>query len=133
MRRADALLALLLLGLTGCDSSTPGMAPGPSFSQDILPIFNRHCVMCHMADGAQGEFSLHPQPHAALVGVPSSQSELLLVNAGDVEASYLYHKLVGSHLDVGGEGDSMPYQRALLDARDLAAIEQWIAQGAGNH
>jgi hypothetical protein len=132
MRRADALLVVLLLGLAGCDSSTTGAAPGPSFSQDIVPIFNRHCVMCHMVDGAQGEFSLHPQPHAALVGVSSSQSELLLVKAGDVEASYLYHKLVGSHLDVGGEGDSMPYQRALLDTSDLATIEQWIARGAGD-
>ncbi len=83
-----------------------------------------------MAGGAQGELSLHPEPYAALVGAASSQSELPLVTPGDVDASYLYHKLLGSHLEAGGEGESMPYQRALLGKEELGAIEQWIAQGA---
>ena len=64
------------------------------------------------------------------MGVASSQSDLLLVAPGDVEASYLQHKLLGSHLSVGGEGDTMPYQRDLLVAEDIQAFEQWIAQGA---
>jgi mono/diheme cytochrome c family protein len=121
-----ALLATLLFGLAACEVSQPG----PGFEQVIVPILDRHCVMCHMSEGAQGELSLYPQPHAALVGVASSQSDLLLVTPGDVEASYLYHKLLGSHLGAGGEGESMPYQRDLLEAEDIKAIEQWIAQGA---
>jgi mono/diheme cytochrome c family protein len=116
----------MLIGLTACEASQPG----PGFEQVIVPILDRHCVMCHMSEGAQGELSLYPQPYAALVGVASSQSDLLLVTPGDVAASYLYHKLLGSHLGVGGEGESMPYQRDLLEAKDIEAIEQWIAQGA---
>jgi hypothetical protein len=126
VNRRNALLATLLLGLAGCEVSQPG----PGFEQLIVPILDRHCVMCHMGEGGQGELSLYPRPHAALVGVASTQSDLLLVASGDVEASYLYHKLLGSHLGVGGEGDSMPYQRDLLEAKDIEAIEQWIAQGA---
>ena len=126
MNGRDVLLATLLIGLAACEVSQPG----PGFEQVIVPILDRHCVMCHMSEGAQGELSLYPQPYAALVGVASSQSDLLLVTPGDVEASYLYHKLLGSHLGAGGEGESMPYQRDLLETEDIKAIEQWIAQGA---
>ena len=126
MSRVKFLLAGVLFTVAGCESSRPG----PGFEQVIVPILNRHCVMCHMTDGAQGGLSLHPQPHAALVGVASTQCALLLVAPGDVESSYLYHKLVGSHLGVGGEGASMPYQRDLLQGNDIDAIRQWIAQGA---
>ena len=126
MNGAYAPFMMLMFGLAGCEVSQPG----PGFEQVIVPLLDRHCVMCHMSEGAQGQLSLYPQPHAELVGVASSQSELLLVAPGDIEASYLYHKLVGSHLSVGGEGDSMPYQRALLETEDIKAFEQWIAQGA---
>ena len=134
----DALLLVCLLAVAACDPGAPesesesGSGSGSEFQQVVVPLLNRHCVMCHMADGAQGDFSLHPHPHASLVGAPSTQSELMLVVAGDVEGSYLYHKLVGSHLSVGGTGASMPYQRELLDEADIDVIAQWIAQGAGN-
>jgi hypothetical protein len=126
MNSRELRLAGLVLVLAGCESSQPG----PGFEQRVVPILNRHCVMCHMVDGAQGELSLYPQPHAALVGTASTQSDLLLVAPGDVEGSYLYHKLVDTHLRVGGEGASMPYQRELLQKQDIDVIEQWIAQGA---
>jgi mono/diheme cytochrome c family protein len=126
MNSRELRLAGLVLVLAGCESSQPG----PGFEQRVVPILNRHCVMCHMVDGAQGELSLYPQPHAALVGTASTQSDLLLVAPGDVEGSYLYHKLVDTHLRVGGEGDSMPYQRDLLQTADIDVIEQWIVQGA---
>ena len=126
MNRVKFLLAGVLLMLAGCESSQPG----PGFEQLVVPILNRHCVMCHMLDGAQGELSLHPQPYVALVGKASVQSDLLLVAPRDVEGSYLYHKLVGSHLQVGGEGASMPYQRDLLETKDIDVIKQWITQGA---
>jgi hypothetical protein len=129
MKRRETTALILLLLLVGCESKNTG----PSFKQAVVPILNRHCVMCHMDQGAQGELSLHPQPYAAMVGVSSSQSDMLLVTPGDVQASYFYHKLQGSHLDVGGEGESMPYQRDLLAAEELNTVEQWIAQGANNN
>jgi hypothetical protein len=126
MNSRELLLAGALLVMAGCESSPPG----PGFEQLVLPNLKRHCVMFHNADGAQGELSLYPQTKHSQVGRASTQSELLLVAPGDVEGSYLFHKLVGSHLRVGGEGASMPYQRALLQKQDIDVIEQWIAQGA---
>lgn len=126
MKRRNTFALLPLIVLAGCDSAPPGS----SFSQEVLPLLNRHCVMCHMEGGAQGEFSLHPDPYASLVGATSSQSELLMVVPGDTQGSYLYHKLQGTQLDVGGEGASMPYDRALLEHEDIVLVGQWIAQGA---
>ncbi len=128
MPKSEALWValMLILVLAGCDSAPSG----PSFSREIVPLLKRHCVMCHMEGGAQGGLSLHPQAHKKLVDVPSAQSNLPLITPGSAQDSYLYHKLRGSHLDVGGSGDSMPYQRDLLDAADLELIQQWIAHGA---
>ncbi len=128
MPKSEALWValMLILVLAGCDSAPSG----PSFSREIVPLLKRHCVMCHMDGGAQGELSLHPQPYAALLGRASTQSDMLLVVPGDAQASYLYHKLLGSHLQAGGNGQSMPYQRDLLAAKDIEAVAQWISHGA---
>ena len=130
MNRHSATVALLFVfALSGCEQAPTG----PSFSQDIVPLMNRHCVMCHMAEGAQGDFSLHPDPYRTMVGVRATQNDQMLVAAGDVAASYLYHKIAGSHLSVGGEGYSMPYERALLSDSDIELVAQWIALGANNN
>ena len=125
MKRLETAAIILSLLVVGCEPHDPG----PSFTQDVAPILKRNCVMCHMEGGALGELSLHPQPHAALVGAASVQTDLVLVAPCDVEASYLYHKMLGSHLDVGGEGESMPFPD-LLAEEDITVIEQWIARGA---
>jgi len=67
--------------------------------------------------------------------------ELNLIEPGDPEASYLWHKLCGTHLDVGGEGEAMPRAFSFsegsgtvwnypLDRADLELIELWIEEGA---
>jgi hypothetical protein len=61
---------------------------------------------------------------------PSTQAALPLVKPGDAEGSYLFRKLAGTHLEAGGTGASMPFQRELLAPGDLALIRQWIAAGA---
>jgi len=83
-----------------------------------------------MTGDTQGDFSLHPEPYLSLVSAPSSQSQLVLVQPGSVESSYLYHKLVDTQLAVGGEGAGMPYQRDGLAPADIDIIHRWIMQGA---
>lgn len=130
MTTRNVTAAVLLLVLTGCDQHATS---GPGFTEEIVPLLKRHCVMCHMDGGALGDLSLHPQPYQAIVGVKSTQADMLLIKPGDVEASYFYHKLSGTHLEAGGSGDRMPYQRARLTAEELKLVEQWIAQGAENN
>ena len=83
-----------------------------------------------MTGDTQGDLSLHPEPYLSLVSAPSSQSQLMLVQPGSVENSYLYHKLIDTQLTVGGEGAGMPYQRDGLAEADIEIIRRWIMQGA---
>jgi OmcA/MtrC family decaheme c-type cytochrome len=66
-----------------------------------------------------------------LVGVPSGQASMSLVEPGAPEASYLVYKLRGDATSAGGSGLPMPTD-GLLDAADIAAIEAWILNGAPN-
>ncbi len=70
--------------------------------------------------------------YAALVGVQSGESGLVLVAPSAPEESYLVFKLRGTASSVGGSvATTMPPDAALAPA-DLAAIEAWIANGAPN-
>jgi hypothetical protein len=86
--------------------------------------------MCHLPGGAQGELSLYPDAWSELVGVPSKQSPLLLVEPGTPEKSYLYIKLIDSGESVSGSGQQMPFQQSPLDQAQIETIRLWIEQGA---
>ncbi len=128
-----AIRRLLLAGLVPA-LCAPGLhAADTSFSQQVLPLLNSHCVICHMPGAAQAELSLYPDAWAALVNQPSTQSTLPRVKPGDPDGSYLYRKLAGTHLDAGGSGEPMPFQREQLAPADLALVRDWIAAGAPNN
>ena len=92
---------------------------------------DRHAsAACH-ASGATKPFLDQANAYGALVGAQSTQSSLLYVAPGDVEKSYLVHKLRNTQGTVGGSGTLMPTDGALAPA-DVAAIEAWIANGAPN-
>ena len=102
------------------------------YETDIQPIWN-NCT-CHQI-GPSGMMEAEVltlnqgMSYGQLVGTPSEQAPLSRIAAGDLEGSYLWHKLQGTHLDVGGMGDPMP-QVGMLSAEDEAAIEAWIVGGA---
>ncbi|MBM75639.1 MAG: hypothetical protein CMK59_09580 [Proteobacteria bacterium] len=67
---------------------------------------------------------------STVVGVASGQAtSMMLIEAGSAEDSYLYHKVAGTHLDVGGMGDVMP-PGGSVSADHLATLESWINAGA---
>jgi len=101
-----------------------------SFEKDVVPILNNYCVMCHLPGGAQGELSLYPDAWSELVGVPSKQSQLLQVEPGSPDRSYLYIKLIDSGESVGGSGQLMPVQQPALAPAHIEIIRLWIEQGA---
>jgi len=70
--------------------------------------------------------------YAAIVGVAAAQApDLNLVEPGDLQASYLWHKLNDTHENVGGEGECMPYLLCTsMTQKELDTIEDWIADGA---
>lgn len=117
---------LLALPLASCSSSAEII----SFNEDVLPILNRHCVMCHLPGAEQAELGLYPDAWSQLVGMPSSQSSLLRVEPGSPDKSYLYLKLIGTQETDDGSGLQMPFQQNPLDPAQIEAIRLWIKQGA---
>lgn len=145
------LLAALALLTTGCgrDSAaaaspaatlavaTPARAPSRevSFIREVQPIFSKRCIACHVPgayeDGsAMGGLVLSEGKSVAqLVGHKSIESKLPRVAPGDLNQSYLYHKLRGSFAQVGGTGVKMPLGGSMPE-EEIAIIEDWILGGA---
>ena len=139
------LVLSVLLAVPACSSGskTPAPAPTPtpapatiSFSKDVQPIFNNHCVTCHQGQGPeQSNLTLEPRlSYNNLVGVASTgNAALMRVKAGAVEDSYLIAKLTGTQVEAGGKGAQMPYNAAPLTQAQIDLISQWITQGAPNN
>lgn len=116
---------------TGSTGSTGEEVAGPpSFMDDLWPIVFPECG-CHVDDNAAGKLHLWKTvAHDNLVGRPSNQvKKMLLVDPGSPDTSYLWHKLVGTHADVDGEGKLMPPGGA-LEPDELDLFRAWIEQGA---
>jgi hypothetical protein len=105
-----------------------------TLAKDVQPILTASCAVsgCHRGNNPEEGLSLAAgESHAATVGVPSGQaSDLNLVEPGDPQKSYLFHKISGTQRSVGGDGTRMPRNRAPLRAADIEKIRQWIEQGA---
>ena len=133
-RRLIRLLPLLAL-VAGCsdfgdeptDNGGPMEPPAPtvSFAADVQPIFDGQCVGCHGQDGFAGLDLRAAGSHANLVGVPASESSLLLVEPDAPAQSWLYLKLTGQQ----NVGDFMP-PTGLLDATITEVVRTWIEEGA---
>ena len=109
------------------------------YADDIQPIWTASCAnsLCH--DGEVDDPDLGEElnlsagvSYGALVGVAAAQvPDLNLVEPGDADASYLWHKLNNTHEQVGGEGGCMPYLLCTsLTQKQLDSIESWIVAGA---
>lgn len=110
-------------------------AIGPvDYKLDIQTLWDGKCVQgCHTPTGsaqANGPYLEADKSYAMLVGVMSPTVQALkLVEPGDPEASYLWHKLNGTFEDVGGNGVVMPFG-AMLAPEELATVKKWIEDGA---
>lgn len=109
-----------------------------SFKKQIQPILNVNCVYCHITGAMQGGLTLEPGlSYKSLVSVKSTQSVAMsLVEPGKPNESYIFHKIMGTHVKAGGTGASMPFSAEVpikLEAKDLQLIERWIAGGAHNN
>ena len=97
-----------------------------SFAVDVFPIIMANCH-CHI----EGDPSGLPMPDAAtaydnLVNVFAVIPQMLFVDPGDHEGSYLFHKVNGTWKEAGGAGDQMPLEGPPLEAADVQTIADWI-------
>lgn len=136
------LLIMAAAALGGCsdlgddpDPATPGGGGGVvdppvgvSWAGDIQPILDDNCIGCHGAGGSAGLDLRSGVSHGNLVGVPSTESALNLIEPGDPDQSWLYLKITGQQ-DVG---DSMPPGGSLGDAA-IDLVHDWIEAGAADN
>jgi len=132
---------LFLVSLCGCANteagpSTDSLAAGasaneaPGFETSVQPFINMACN-CHQSDPLMAPFSLKEgAAYDAIVNVPSRQlTTMMLVKPGSTQESYLWHKVNGTFLDVGGSGMIMPFTIPLNET-EKAIFERWILAGA---
>ncbi len=105
-----------------------------SYTTDIQAIWSSECSGCHTGRGSSGSLSLNSSvSYGNIVNHASSQlSTMDRVEPLSTSDSYLFHKLEGTQVSVGGRGDDMP-STGPLSAADLAMIETWITEGAPNN
>lgn len=102
-----------------------------SFNADIVPLLKSRCVMCHLPGAEPAGLALHPKGgYNNLVDVKSTQSPLVRVSPGKPDDSYLYRKLTGTHTQVGGSGERMPFGESSLTAEEIGRVRLWIEGGA---
>lgn len=137
-------IALVLVACGGDETDTafaptPGTtAPGttttignPTHDADIQPIWEEACgTSCHIDDN-DGDLQLGTDAYDAIVNVPSVDVPTMnLITPGNLDESYLWHKLEGTHLSVGGEGLAMPRGSVNFGKKKHERIEKWILDGA---
>lgn len=115
---AIALMAMPALAAAEC---------AVDFDAQVQRSLDRRCAACHNDASPGGGLSLaRGASYDNLVGVASTGlPDMLLVAGGDLENSYFYHKLAGTHTEVGGNGDRMPMGGEYPEA-DLALVAAWI-------
>lgn len=101
--------------------------------QDL--IFERHgCTAssCH-GDARAGNLDLRPEAaHASLVEVPAAGADMLLVNPGDDDRSYLWLKVAAKTAPGSVEiaGAPMPIGNSTLNVDEVELLRLWIKNGA---
>jgi methionine-rich copper-binding protein CopC len=94
-------------------------------------VFTPICSKCHIGASAPEGLQLDAaHAYNMLVGVPSvEEPNLLRVNPGNPDESYMVLKIEGAP---GIDGAQMPFGETPLPQATIAAIRQWITNGAAN-
>jgi hypothetical protein len=145
---AGTALGCVALSLAACSDDVPTAIPVVSFAEAVQPIFTTRCVACHDAvlptPPSANPMNLEAgAAYANVVNVAAVQtgaSTLLdRIEPGNPEASYLIHKIQGTHTatTVSGSGARMPLNcptdRPCLSAAEIQMIRQWVLEGAVNN
>jgi len=118
-------------GNSGGGNTGGGGGVSADFQSIQANVFTPICAQCHIGASAPQGLQLDAaHSYALLVGVPSNEKPTVLrVKPGDPDSSYMYQKITGASGIAGGQ---MPLGQTPLPAATIAAIRQWIINGAPN-
>ncbi|QEG35652.1 PSD1 and planctomycete cytochrome C domain-containing protein [Bythopirellula goksoeyrii] len=91
------------------------------FSHDVKPILARRCFACHGPETAESGLALH-EAQAAFGEIDSG---LQAIVPGDADASELFRRISSND-----DSERMPPEGKPLSLEEVAAIRQWIDEGA---
>ena len=129
MRCKLSLIALVAMG-----GAAPLAAADISFARDIAPLLESQCASCHMTGQEPGKLALGSgKAYASLVNHAASEAPMKRVTPGDADASYVLHKLDGTHSEAGGQGVRMGFGAKPLSLAQRQMIRAWILAGAPNN
>jgi hypothetical protein len=114
------------------DARDEDVAPPPpaDLARVHADVFVPICAACHI-DAAQGGLSLIDDGALAerLFRESVQAPGIARVVPGDLDASYLWLKVEGRHIEVGGAGESMPIGGSMTPEQ-RAILEEWITAGS---
>ena len=116
------MLSLFLLAITACNTE-----PTVSFSQDVKPVLDEHCLECHQVSGAGTLASGFDM--STFEGLMKGTNFGPMVIAGDTEGSNLLVLIEGR----ADPSISMPHGQESIPKQDIETIRSWIKQGAKNN
>ncbi len=96
----------------------------PTLAELNATLFGPHCGACHVGPALGGLDLGADDGQLDRLRAPSSAG-MPQITPGDVERSYLWHKVAGTHLDVGGAGARMPPNQPISDD-DMQRLRAWI-------
>ncbi len=135
VNRCGIILTLIFFS-SGCDQKPTNLHTSAtvSFAGQVQPIFDANCVQCHVREAPQGGLVLEEgSSYQMLVSKKSSSTDMVRVQPGAPERSYLFHKLMGTQMQAKGSGLGMPLTEGVysqLPPKDIATISAWIEAGA---
>jgi hypothetical protein len=100
----------------------------PTFESIQNNVFTPICSVCHAGGAAPEGMRLDAaNSYAMIVGVPSTEVPAVLrIKPGDPDNSYLIQKIEGR----AAVGAQMPYGGPPLPSATIAAMRQWVTDGA---
>jgi hypothetical protein len=121
MPRLLVLALFLAVGVLAC--TVGGLFSGKkvAYNDEIRPILNKHCLVCHGGVKKSGGFSLLFREEA----LGKTKSGKPAIVPGDADASELVKRLV--HHDPEAR---MPLDAPPLSEGEISLIKKWIDQGA---
>jgi hypothetical protein len=112
LRREVALIGATVVSIASIQADT--MTVDVSFSRDVAPIFQRHCVGCHREGKSKGKYR-----------IDSYADAMKAVVAGNVADSEVFYRITTDDGD-----DRMPVDADPLPKAGITLIREWIEQGA---
>jgi len=119
----------------GSGSNNPSSG-GTGYAATVAPIFSASCVYCHWHGSPIGYQLQDPfDPNTGMIGRATSWTSARhtqLIVPGHPEQSFLVDKIKATDLNPDTEGASMPLSNPKVTASELAAVHDWIQNGAND-